>query len=301
MQVIIVDDDPVSRQILKGILRKSGYEVIEMPDGQAAWEYLQKEPARLVITDWIMPRMDGLELIQKIRAAQSPNYVYILILTGKDDKSDVVDGLNAGADDYLTKPFHINELRARVKIGERILDLESNLKNARDQMEEMAMHDSVTGLWNRRAIYIHTEAEFNRARRDSASVSLMLIDIDHFKEINDQYGHINGDRALQYVAENIGMNVRSYDWAGRWGGDEFLVILPGTSEQEAVVIANRIRENIDSSQVQLSSGEKVPLQVSIGVIDWDLGHSFALDTAIQMVDEALYTAKKSGRNRVFAR
>jgi diguanylate cyclase (GGDEF)-like protein len=297
MQILIVDDDPVARQILRSSLVRCGYQVIEKADGQAAWEYLQTEPVRFMITDWVMPCMEGLELIRKVRAANFSKYIYMIILTGKGDKGDMVDGLSAGADDYLVKPFDLNELRARVMIGKRILDLEDRLHSARDQMEIVAMHDSTTDLLNRRAIYNHAEAELNRAQRDHQPCCLAMIDIDHFKNVNDHYGHLTGDRALRHVADCIVHSVRSYDWVGRWGGDEFLVVFPNTDPATAAHIAERIRATILDDPLSLANHQFLPLQVSMGITIAQPGPTLSLDTLIQQTDESLYQAKESGRNR----
>ena len=299
MQILIVDDDPVARQILHSSLVRSGFQVLEKTDGQEAWEYMQRETVRFMITDWVMPGLEGLELIRKVRSANFPQYIYIIILTGKGNKSDVVDGLSAGADDYLVKPFDLSELRARVMIGKRILDLEDRLHSARDQMEVMAMHDSLTELLNRRAIYNHAQGEINRAHRDGRSCALALIDIDHFKQVNDYFGHLNGDQALRHVADCIVRSVRSYDWVGRWGGDEFLAVFPNTDRSAIGPIARRISTTIAGCPLILRDGNPVNIQVSIGIsiLNPDQGRA-SLDAAIQQADEGLYQAKESGRSQI---
>jgi len=296
MRVAIVDDDPVSRKILGASLVRFGHEVVEFSDGQAAWDALQDGSLRLVITDWMMPGIDGLELTRRIRNANFDGYVYVIILTGRENKSDVVAGLEAGADDYLVKPYDVYELRARVAIGLRVLELEARLKIAAEQMQEMALHDSLTGLLNRRAIYTHYQGELNRSGRLMTPLSLAMIDIDHFKQINDQYGHLLGDKALCLCADKIKKNLRSYDWVGRWGGDEFLAILPGAEPAEAVTIVERIREDINEEPLSLENGGKMQVQFSAGVI-CILEKTENLDILIQMADRAMYQAKEDGRSR----
>ncbi|HPH97635.1 MAG TPA: diguanylate cyclase [Anaerolineaceae bacterium] len=299
MRILIVDDDPVARQILRTSLVRFGHEVMEMTDGRAAWDYLQTDTVRLVITDWLMPEMDGVELIRRIRSRPTSGYIYTIILTAKDDKSNIVRGLEAGADDYLTKPFNIHELHARVMIGVRILDLETNLKNARDRMETMAMHDTLTGLLNRRAIYAHLDAELNRREREACHLSLALMDLDHFKSINDTRGHLVGDRVLIHIAHCIMQGVRPYDWIGRWGGDEFLLILPGADLDGAVIIAERIRHRIRTNPFTLEDGSELQLHVSIGVMTAPPG-PVTIEQLVANVDQALYQAKQGGRDQVAA-
>ncbi len=300
MQIAIVDDDPVARQILRASLVRSGNTVIELNDGLAAWNYLNNEEmARFVITDWLMPGMDGIELIRRIRAANFPGYIYIIILTGKEEKNDLVKGLEAGADDYLVKPFNYNELKARVSIGLRILNLETDLKQANSLMEAMALHDSLTGLYNRRAIYKHLDAELNRASRENRPLSLVMLDIDHFKLINDRYGHLSGDWVLNQVAEINRQGVRSYDWVGRWGGDEFLIILPGAASICATNISERILARLAAIHEPMADGSELSFTASIGIYTY-LGGKVEPDQLVQLADEALYQAKNLGRGRVVA-
>lgn len=304
MKILIVDDDPALRRILQAQLLRAGHDVVEAADGQAAWDILQEDPIRLVITDWMMPVMDGPELVRRIREAIGsqlfPNYVYIILLTAKVGKNDVVAGLEAGADDYLTKPFDPRELRARVTIGERIISLESSLSDARRQMEILAMQDGVTGLLNRRAIHQHAEAELSRTQRHHAPVSLVLLDIDHFKSVNDRFGHLVGDQALRMVADVLVEKKRPYDWAGRWGGEEFLLVLPRTTLAEAHRVADRVRLSVAATYLTFADEQKLNVEVSLGVTS-TFGNPEALpslDMLLQQADEALYHAKGTGRNRV---
>ena len=298
MRVLIVDDDPTNRHLLSAMLSSTRHEFDEAPDGKTAWDKIQKETINLVITDWMMPDMDGVELIDNIRKANFPHYIYIILLTARSAKADIVTGLEAGADDYLVKPFDLDELRARVNIANRIIDLERRLRESLDRMQKMASHDSLTDLFNRRALYDISENELARARRENKPVSLVMMDIDHFKNVNDEYGHNIGDQALRRVAHIILENIRTYDTAGRWGGEEFLLVLPGTDLDEASQIAERVRQGIESAKIPLQGGKHVDLQASFGVSTSLPDDLLTFDLLVHQADEALYEAKGEGRNRV---
>lgn len=304
MKILIVEDDPVSLKLLSRTLSQLNYDVVEAKNGVEAWQILQQRTIRLVITDWVMPEMDGITLTRLIRETEMTGYIYIIILTGRHGIENVVDGLDAGADDYLIKPFNPKELRSRMRIGARILDLEQRLKGAYERMYELAMHDELTGLWNRRAFYTHTQAELERSERLAHVLSILLLDIDHFKLVNDRYGHLVGDRALIMVADTIAKNLRSYDRAGRWGGEEFVVLLPETSLSEAVNIAERLRIQVMNARLpvhvedQDNFDDELSIEISIGVANLNLGNAVSLDQLFNAADEMLYLAKKQGRNRV---
>jgi two-component system chemotaxis response regulator CheY len=300
MRVLIADDDAFTRRLLGINLKAIGHEAVEAENGKRAWELFQHESLRLVITDWMMPELDGPGLIREIRAANHPHYTYIILVTALTEKANIVAGLEAGADDYLIKPFHAKELRARVAIGERIIKLEENLRESQRQLEILAMRDGLTNLFNRRTIQEHAEAELNHACRINAPVSVVLLDIDLFKAVNDQYGHNNGDLALLHIAALVSQSVRPYDWVGRWGGEEFLVVLPGALLPDAGVIAERIRQTMANTPLELITGESISLHASFGVSsapppDNDYP---SLEHLVSQADEALYRAKRQGRNRV---
>ncbi len=297
MKILIVEDDPLSRQLVKTPLQRAGYEVVEAEDGQAAWELFQHEPFALVITDWMMPGLDGPALVQRIRSSGQKSYTYIIMLTAMDDTNNVVAGLESGADEYLTKPFNGRALIARVASGARILKLEEQLIEAHHKMEILAMHDGLTGLFNRRAIEQHAEAELDLAKRKERSLSILLLDVDHFKSINDQYGHKSGDDALRQLAQILTDNLRQYDRAGRWGGEEFLVVLPETQLSEAITVAERLRVSVAETKLSLENGEGFSMQASLGAA-FASGPYPSLSKLIDAADQALYQAKQSGRNRV---
>jgi two-component system chemotaxis response regulator CheY len=298
MRVLIVDDDPTNRHLLSAMLLNTRHEFDEAPDGKTAWELLQKETINLVITDWMMPDMDGVELIDNIRKANFPHYIYVILLTARSTKADIVKGLEAGADDYLIKPFDLDELRARVNIANRIIDLERRQHESLERMQKMATHDSLTDLFNRRALYDIAENELARARRENKPVSLVMMDIDHFKNVNDEHGHNIGDQALRMVAHIILEKIRGYDTAGRWGGEEFLLVLPVTYLEEARQIAERVRQGIESAKIQLQGGKHLNLQASFGVSTAMPEDLLTFDLLVHQADEALYDAKGEGRNRV---
>jgi len=298
MKVLIVDDDATYRKLLATILKAKQHEVIETADGLAAWEQMQANPYSFLISDWMMPGLNGPDLIRRIRSANFASYTYIILLTARNAREDIVSGLEAGADDYLTKPFDLDELRARVSIGERILDLEIRLRRTMEQLQILATYDSLTGLLNRRALYEAAHHECTRAQRENKPLSLMILDIDHFKDVNDMHGHIVGDQALAHIAKVLQKCKRSYDLVGRWGGEEFLLVLPGTDLREAGIVADRLRMEIQADPIHLPNDSYLSLNASFGVARVDTSNCLEFDKYIQHADRALYHAKQGGRNQV---
>ncbi len=293
MRVLICEDDPVSRQLLASFLEKWGYDVVVTNDGKEAWEALQ-EPAApgLVVSDWMMPHMDGVELCRKIREKKETSYTYFIILTTKESKRNIIEGLKAGADDFVVKPFDHEELRFRVGIGERILELERRIL-------KLAMTDVLTGVLNRRALMEKLEVEKIRAGRENTSLSLIIADIDHFKKVNDTYGHQTGDLVLQKFSDALMAATRPYDFVGRYGGEEFVICLPGNGQEEAVSTAERIRMRVEGLRVT-ASGNSASVQItgSFGVASFGLDSQESADSLLRRADKALYRAKSEGRNRV---
>lgn len=297
-RVLIADDDPVSRLVLKNFLTKCGYEICTAADGNEALRMLESEDApRLAILDWMMPGAEGVQICQKIREQKDRPYVYVLLLTARNGKQDLLRGLELGADDYLTKPFDSQELHARLRVGERTLNLQDDLLSAQEQLLFRATHDPLTGIPNRRMVVEALGAELNRQRRNKGTFGVVMVDIDHFKAVNDTRGHPCGDEVLQTVAGRISKCLREYDTVGRYGGEEFLIVTPGCDSSRAMNLAERIRTVISSDPIVVSSGE-VPLTASFGVAVGDAREGDTVEMLLTRADEALYLAKNRGRNRV---
>ena len=298
MRVLIADDDIISRAVVKALLLKWGYEVMEVGDGNQAWNILKdKDSPHLVLLDWMMPGMDGLELCQCLRQSGNNTYHYIILLTGRDSKEDIIGGLNAGADDYITKPFMPEELEVRLRVGKRILDLQQSLKEALEVQRYQAQHDRLTGIFNHVEILNILEKELDRAGRQNGDLAVIMGDLDHFKKVNDTYGHVAGDAVLVEVAARMKNNIRLYDSAGRYGGEEFLLVLPGCTTDEVMIIAHRILESISKDPVMFNN---IPIKVtiSLGVAVHGTGDNTSTTELVQLADTALYKAKQNGRNRV---
>jgi diguanylate cyclase (GGDEF)-like protein len=305
MKILIADDDLISLRILERMLQQSGYEVVKAHDGtQAAAILAQPGAPRLAIVDWMMPGLDGPGVCREVRVRHNDRpdapYVYILLLTAKQAKEDVVNGLRAGADDYLTKPCHPAELEARLHTGRRILQLEDKLVEAREEMKFKATHDGLTTLWNRTAILALLASELSRAIRGNAPVSLILCDIDHFKRINDAHGHPVGDEVLREVSRRLLDSVRKHDAVGRYGGEEFLIVLGGCDHSNLQMRAEQIRRRIADHPFSVSGGAlSIPVSLSAGALTvtvWDT--QTPVETFIKQADHSLYQAKAAGRNRI---
>jgi two-component system cell cycle response regulator len=298
MKILIADDETLSRKLLEKTLERAGYKVTAVENGRLAAQHLGNVGGpRLALLDWEMPELDGPGVCREIRKTQNAAYVYMVLLTSKETKQDIVAGLGAGADDYLTKPFDPEELKARLRTGQRILDLEDRLVEAREEMRFKATHDALTSLWNRGMIMELLGRELNRAHREQGSTVVILCDLDHFKKINDTYGHVAGDAVLKEAAQRLLGSVRSYDFVGRYGGEEFIVALSNCDPAFAMARAECMRAAISSKPIETPSG---PLNVttSVGVLsslDWGLR---PIEEIVHAVDLALYEAKGAGRNCV---
>lgn len=298
MKVLVADDEAVSRRLLESSLRRWGYDVVVAKDGHEASRILLSPDApKLAVLDWLMPGIDGTQLCRDLRRNKPEPYTYILLLTGKREKDDVIRGLDAGADDYVTKPFDPAELRVRLRTGKRILYLQEQLINAREALRDQATHDKLTGLWNRAAIVDILGNELARAQRQGMPVAIVMADLDSFKHVNDTHGHAMGDEVLQKVSKRIRESVRRYDSVGRYGGEEFLIVLPGCDRSNAVAHAERIRATVGHVVVGTPTAEIRPT-LSLGVAVFDKHSNPDTFNLVQVADVALYRAKHGGRNRV---
>jgi len=299
VKVLIADDSIVSRHLLEATLRKWGYEVTVACDGAEALQILEREDApSLIILDWMMPGMTGLEVCQRIRERGSEPYTYILLLTSKSQKEDLIEGMDAGADDYITKPFDQNELQVRLRAGTRLVDLQAQLLSAREALREQATRDSLTHLWNRSSIMDALSRELARSWRESSPLGVVMVDLDHFKHINDNHGHVAGDAVLREAARRMQNGVRQYDSIGRYGGEEFLILLPNCGEAESYSQAERLRKQLSQTEICIDDETSLRITASFGITAAIPGESWTAEGLIRKADEALYVAKKSGRNRV---
>ncbi|MFW6155073.1 MAG: GGDEF domain-containing protein [Planctomycetota bacterium] len=298
MRILVAEDDPISRRVLASMLDKWGFEVVGTCDGSEAHALLSgDDPPRLAILDWMMPGIDGVDLTRRLRRSDRQDYVYVILLTAKDRQEDIIAGLEAGADDYVVKPFDAGELKVRLRAAQRIVKLQAELVEARDSLHYQATRDALTGLWNRRAILKLLDDELDRAARDGHPVAVIMGDLDFFKRINDAYGHAAGDEVLREAAARMGGALRAYDQLGRYGGEEFLVVLPGCRADDAVPLAERIRTTVAGEPVGWE-GFSLPFTVSLGIATTETPDGLDAEGLICRADAALYRAKQTGRNRV---
>jgi diguanylate cyclase (GGDEF)-like protein len=303
MKVLIAEDENVSRMVLAKALADCEYEILQACDGREAWDIFQneKEDIYIAVLDWQMPGMNGIELCQKIKDASLSHYVYVIFLTVKRDIEDIVQGLETGADDYLTKPFDRRELVSRIKVGLRLIEFEKALREANQRLHTLATTDALTGIYNKRGVFDRISGEISRSVREKFPFCLIMLDIDHFKKINDTYGHIAGDKVLVKIANRIKSILRPYDVIGRYGGEEFIIGIPRADSKISKVTAERIRTCICERPFQVE-GRKIDVSISLGVIDFMPSREYDINdllaAMIKAADIALYKAKKAGRNRV---
>ena len=300
MQILIAEDDPVSRRLLEATLSGWGHEVIVTRNGKEAMVVLRgSDPPKLAILDWMMPGLDGVKVCRRLRKSQKEDYVYVIVLTSRNNAADILECMVAGADDYITKPFKGGELKARIFAANRIVDLHEKFIQAQNQLKQQATHDFLTGLWNRSGILDILHRELSRAQRDNTSVTVMLGDLDHFKAVNDSYGHKTGDIVLKEVARRMTTALRPYDGYGRYGGEEFLVVVPRCDITFAEEVAQRIRKAVCKGPVTCEGQEtEILITMSIGVTAVRGASPGDSDVIIHAADAALYVAKESGRNQV---
>jgi two-component system, cell cycle response regulator len=299
--VLLAEDQEISRKLTEKILHKAGINVTSVENGKKALELFKKQFFPIILSDWMMPEMDGIELCRAIRSTKSAGYVFIILLTARDSKEDIIAGLEAGADDYLAKPFNPGELNARIKTGMRILELERSLKNANEEIKKLSVTDPLTGCYNRGYLNDRLSKDITYALRYKHPLSLILCDIDHFKIVNDNYGHQAGDRVLIDFVNCIQQTFRNkIDWLVRYGGEEFIIVLPETSVEGAKVLAERLRIRISHQKTQIDHVE-IKITASFGIAGFThRTHKEKISdlNLITKADQLLYQAKEEGRNRI---
>lgn len=298
-RILLAEDSPVYRRLIETQFEEWGFSFVLAKDGKEAWKHLAGNDApRLALLDWVLPEIDGVEICRRLRAPSDKlPYTYTILLTAKSKKHEMLEAMEAGADDFLAKPFDPPELKARLLVGKRIIELQQKLVSANEALEFTACHDFLTGLWNRAEILAFLHRELARSSRDRSPVGIVLADVDHFKKVNDVFGHDAGDSVLKVVADSLTTSLREYDGVGRYGGEEFLMVIPGCDRTTTVRRANQIRDFIANTPV-LVDGAAIWVTISMGIVEAVAESPADLDTLIKCADGALYQAKRRGRNRV---
>ncbi|HXH50009.1 MAG TPA: diguanylate cyclase [Terriglobia bacterium] len=296
MKVLVADDEPVNRRLLEILLNKWGYEVSVAADGEEAWRHLQSSTyPRIAILDWMMPGMDGVEVCRKIREDKNRPPVYVLLLTAKQATEDENGRYESVADDYLPKPYSAHELKARLRSARRILGLEDQLKEANDAIQIETTRDTLTGLWNRSSILEILHREIHRAGRHNSPLTVLMIDIDHLRQINHEHGHLAGDAVMREAARRMSDSVRVYDSVGRYSGGQFVIVSPDCDHSGAMSQAQRILSKISQEKFQTFRGD-FAVTISVGIA---VGcNNYQADELISAADTALAAAKVAGPNRI---
>lgn len=301
LKLLLVEDEPMQRTVMQTILTKSGYTVEAARDGAEAFQRLSSGEFQIVLTDLEMPGIDGLTLCRMIREAQLPAYVYVLLLTSHGSTANVVEALDAGADDFIRKPADPSELLARINAGKRIIHLEQSLREANAEILRLSFTDALTGVYNRRHLDSELLKEIAKAQRYDHALSVCMIDLDHFKAVNDRYGHPVGDEVLQgFVARALTLLRTSSDWVARYGGEEFVVVLPATTLCGAIRVAEKIRLAFSDTPITTSAGD-LSITASLGVASLGPTANNKPEDAnnlLRAADVALYRSKHAGRNLV---
>ena len=303
MKILVAEDEAVPRAILRAALQSLGHECLEAEDGEEAWEVFSGTPGvDVVISDRLMPGMDGIELCRRIRAEGGEGYAYFVFLTSLGNKQNLLEGIRAGADDYLGKPLDLDELRVRLISAARVTGLHKRLSEQKRELRQQARKDPLTGLGNRLALHEDLKALAARARRYGHGYCAALYDLDHFKAYNDRHGHLAGDEALRSVANALAGRSREGDAAYRYGGEEFLVVMPEQTLESARAAADLVRRTVEELRIPVGAGKPAgAVTVSAGVAALGTGDNEGADALLREADAALYRAKETGRNRVACR
>jgi two-component system chemotaxis response regulator CheY len=297
-RILVIEDDRTSRLTLGRHLAREGYAVSAAETGEEGWGLLQEDPHRLVLLDWNLPGIQGSEVCRLIRTAEQDVYTYIIILTSNEDRESLLEAFDAGADDYMTKPFERLELKARLRVAERLLNFHARMKESEKKLRDLAEKDGLTKVLNRRALQQRLEDRLRDGMLGSGSVGFLMADIDFFKRVNDTYGHLAGDEVLRQVGARIRDSIRTSDDVGRYGGEEFGIVVPGASEAAISAVTQRVWNVIRTSSVPFED-EDIAVTVSIGAAVGDPGTP--VDELLGEADAALYQAKREGRDRVVFR
>jgi diguanylate cyclase (GGDEF)-like protein len=301
LRLLVADDTVVSRKILARTLEDLGHDVVCVANGAEAWERLRAEPIRLVVTDWVMPELSGVELTRKIRNADFKHYVYVILVSSRCERADRLEGLEAGGDDYVTKPFDPAELAFRVRAGERVVRLEEQLALSNERLRRLTLLDELTGVGNRRAFEQSFRAMGAAAERYGTPLGLAMIDIDRFKQYNDTLGHDAGDRLLRIVADLLKVTVRTADLIFRYGGDEFASLFPMTDGAGAAAVTERLRARVHEEGIpHPDNPPHGRVTVSVGYSCTSTVGGIPAADLLQRADGALYASKRAGRDRVSA-
>ena len=298
MKILVVDDDPLARRLAEAAVARFGHQATAAQDGEAAWRRYHQDAPDVLITDLVMPRVDGLELCRRVRADAHAGYTYIILVTALSDRRDVLRGMEAGADDYLIKPVDLFDLQMRLIAAQRVTALHAELARHRAQLAHLAHHDPLTGLGNRRSLEQDLEVLYARSRRYGRGFALAMCDLDRFKAYNDTHGHQAGDQALRAVAAAIVGELRGSDSIYRYGGEEFLLVLPEQTLDGARIAVERVRSVVERLAIKQTAGGGGVLTLSAGIAAYAPGDPTTAEDLLRQADAALYRAKSAGRNRI---
>ena len=298
-RILVVDDNRDNAEIIATRLRFRGYAIEEAGTGQSALDAVHRNPPDLMLLDIMLPDIDGFEISRRIKGDPGLPFIPIILVTARDSTEDKITGFDAGADDYLTKPINFSELEARVRSMLRIKRLQDELEEKNRELQRISISDGLTGLYNHRHIHGLLREEFERAARMETTLTVAMFDLDHFKAVNDTHGHQAGDRVLQQMADLLRQNARDIDRLGRYGGEEFLALLPATDLEGGMVFVERVRVAVERHPFNIATDQPIPMTVSAGIAAFPHERVGSTETLVRLADEALYVAKARGRNRVF--